>query len=91
MQAATALVKTYTAADNAYLDDDRTKGIIITRASAIVNQWYASLSTKYQPAISPPSFNLTDEDKASLKSILVVTFGFASYEDKPIEEIGDGN
>jgi len=90
-KAALAAVRIYTAGTDSYLDDERVKGVIIIRASTVVNQWYASISIKQLTPVAPPKFDLTEEDKAELRSLLVFTFGFASREDTPIQETGDGD
>lgn len=79
------------AATGTLLDDERIKGIIITRASAVVNQWFASTSIKFQSTVNPPKFDLSREDRADIRGLLTVSFGFASREDIPLQEIGDGN
>ena len=89
-EAAISVLIDYTTDTNAFLDDERVKGTIVQRASDVVNQWYRSTSNKYQDT-KPPSFHLTDIDKSQLRATLKFTFGFASYEDTPTQETGDGN
>ncbi|WP_371805468.1 hypothetical protein [Candidatus Lokiarchaeum ossiferum] len=87
-EAANALEISYTESENAYLDDERVKGIVIKRCSKICNDW--NIKSPDGSQISP-DFGLTKEDKQDILNLKTMSFGFASYEDTPLNEIGDGN
>ena len=70
------------------LDTNNTvKGLIIKNASNCINAWHLHKADMSKPA---PVFGLTDKEQLLLLSTIGFSFGFASHEDTPLTEVGDG-
>ena len=72
-----------------YNDNENVQSFVISRASDIANNWH-NRRENIEGAITP-TFSLSKDDIQFITNGKKWTFRFASREDEPLNEIGDGN